>query len=313
MYYTSLPDHTQKEFDEAAHFSQFKQHNIIFNALAARTYDVNHVGCLSVKRVLSGEEWYGVNGRQLAARPGKFLILNNDQDYSCRVDTSGEVRIQSVFFKTSFAASVFRDTMAGEETLLDDPEGAAPSSLEFYQTLNDMDSQLERQFESLMSILDGNGYTSSRVDEHLVFLLRHLVVRHKSEIKRAEQVDALKPATRKEIYKRLCIAKDFLHSSFADNLDLDGISHTACLSSPQLVRQFKAVFHTTPYQYLTRIRLNHAGRLLRDSSIPVQEVTWQCGFENTSAFSRAFKAFYGVTPLHYRSPDNQKQKAGQHC
>jgi AraC-like DNA-binding protein len=72
------------------------------------------------------------------------------------------------------------------------------------------------------------------------------------------------------------------------------------MSVPQLVRQFKAVFLTTPHQYLIRLRLAHAARWLKQSSMPVHEITWMCGFENTSAFCRAFRAAYGVHPLGYK-------------
>ncbi|HWK02497.1 MAG TPA: AraC family transcriptional regulator [Puia sp.] len=300
MYYTSLPDHSKPGFDEQSHFSQFKRQNIVFNALAGKSYRVRHVGCLSIKTILSGEEWYEINNRPLAVRPGQFLILNDNQDYTCQVDTAGEVRIQSVFFQAAFASAVFRDALTRESVLLDNPFEAEGPSLEFFQTLYDTDTGLMQRLGSLIASLNEYGYDSNRVDEHLVFLLHHLIRTHKKEAERARRVSAIKPATKKEIYKRLCIAKDFLHSTFMDKQNLSGISRTACLSSPQLVRQFKAVFRTTPHQYLTRIRLTHAAGLLKQTSTPVHEITWKCGFENTSAFCRAFKTEYGVPPLHFR-------------
>ncbi|MBA4055529.1 MAG: AraC family transcriptional regulator, partial [Marivirga sp.] len=97
-----------------------------------------------------------------------------------------------------------------------------------------------------------------------------------------------------------CVAKDLLHSTFMDNPDLSEISNAACLSIPQLVRQFKAVFQTTPHQYLIRIRLVHAAGLLKHTDTSISDITFASGFENTSAFCRAFKSEYGVPPLHFR-------------
>src|SRR4051812_39513767 len=121
MYFTALPDHSQPGFNEQSHFNRFKKHNVIFNALSRQSHCDNHVGCLSFKTVLSGEEWYGVNHRQLAVRPGQFLILNNDQSYSCYIDTCEPVRTLSVFFKKEFASAIFHDTLNKEESLLDNP------------------------------------------------------------------------------------------------------------------------------------------------------------------------------------------------
>jgi AraC family transcriptional regulator len=300
MYFTSLPDNSKPGFDEQLHFSKFKRHNIIFNAMSSKSYCERHVGCLSIKTVLSGEEWYGVDHRQMAVRPGQFLILNDDQDYSCRIDSAGKVRVQSVFFKKEFVSAVFSDALRNEESSLDHPNETGGQALEFFQTLNDIDPGLETQLQGLISALNKNGYDSNMVDERLVFLLQHLIQTHKKEVDRAGRVSAVKAATRAEIYKRLCFAKDLLHSSFMDRPDLSVISNTACLSAPQLIRQFKAVFQSTPHQYLTRIRLAHAARLLRHTSAPVHEITWKCGFENTSAFCRAFKTEYGVAPLQFR-------------
>ncbi|MCF3108070.1 helix-turn-helix domain-containing protein [Niabella sp. CC-SYL272] len=61
-------------------------------------------------------------------------------------------------------------------------------------------------------------------------------------------------------------------------------------------------FSLHPYQYLIRLRLEHAAQLLQQTTVPVQEITWICGFENTSAFSRAFRSVYGIQPSVYRRP-----------
>lgn len=300
MYYTNLPDHKEPGFDEQLHFSQFRNQNIIFNALASKSVCENHVGCLSFKTVMNGEEWYGINNHRKAVRFGQFLILNDDQTYSSSIDMEGEVRSISVFFRKEFATAVFHDAVSSEETLLDTPFDLGSKSLEFFQTLYAVDSELQQQLIYLLSGLNNWGYDSNKVDEHLTFLLNHVIRSHKVEKYRADQINAIKPGTRTEIYKRLCIAKDLLHSTFNNKLDLSIISNEACLSTPQLIRQFKAVFQTTPHQYLTRIRLAHAAKLLKQTKAHVNEITLACGFEDASAFGRAFKMEFGVTPLYFR-------------
>ena len=300
MYFTSLPDHTKPGFDEALHFSRFKQHNIIFNAESSASNCDNHVGCLSFKTVLSGEEWYGINRQRLVVRPGQFLILNDDQNYSCRSDNGEKLRILSVFFKKEFAASVFRDALHTESFLLDEALNNGTQSPEFFQTLNHITPELQLQLSGLLTALDQEGYEENMMDEYLVFLLHQLIRTHKSEFNRVGQVAALKSSTRTEIYKRLCVAKDILHSTYMEHTDLAHISNLACLSVPQLVRQFKAVFRITPHQYLIRVRLKHAADLLKLTNKPIHEITWMTGFENVSAFCRAFKSGYGVQPVNFR-------------
>jgi len=301
MYFTSLPDHTEPGFDEALHFSRFKKNNIIFNAASRGSNCDDHVGCLSFKTVLSGEEWYGINNHRVALRPGRFLVLNDDQSYSCFSNKGEDLKILSVFFKKEFAAAVFYDTLHTEERSLENPIAIDKKLPEFFQTLHTISPGLQQQLSGLITALNNQGYNAAMTDEWLAFILRHLIQTLGEDTNRLKNVDALKPATKTEIYKRVCIAKDILHSSYTDNLDLDALSRSAFLSVPQLVRQFKTVFHTTPYQYLIRIRLKNAADILQNTRKPVHEIAWQCGFENTSAFCRAFKSVYGEQPMNFRN------------
>src|SRR6187397_3690481 len=99
MYFTQLPDHKEPGFNEQLHFSKFGKQNIVFDAEATKSECGRHVGCLSIKTVSRGEEWYTLGGRELAVRPGQFLILNDDQEYSCRINGPEKTKMLSVFFK----------------------------------------------------------------------------------------------------------------------------------------------------------------------------------------------------------------------
>jgi AraC family transcriptional regulator len=322
MYFTTLPDHNAPGFDEQAHFSRFSQHNVIFNAFSRESHCDDHVGCLSLKTVLSGEEWYQVDGRHVAVRPGQFLILNDDQRYSSSIHKGNGAQSLSVFFQQEFAASVFHDMLRPEEQLLDNPHDLhhprdlrhprdlsdprhphVPrfSTPEFFQTLHPIEPNLAAALTSLLTRLDIEGDDQSRTDEQLVFLLQYLVRAYRSDRQFLQQVNAVKPSTKREIYKRLCTARDILHSFFQEPLDLSDLSTRACLSTPQLIRQFKAVFGQTPYQYLVDIRLRHAAKSLKETSTPVTEITWRSGFNDPSAFCRAFRTAYGISPEQFRT------------
>ena len=299
MYLTSLPDHSSPNFDQDLHFRRFKMQNVVFNTVSSYSFCDDHVGCLSFKTILKGEEWYGINKRKLAIRPGQFLILNDEQNYSCKIDTMDKVRGLSVFFQKDFAAQVFQDTLKSEVELLDNPFYKNNEQPEFFQTLNDIDPELQLQLVRLISGLENNGYDDG-AEEQLFFLLSYLIKTLKSDTEKIAGVSAIKPSSKIEIYKRLCIAKDFLHSTFMEKPDLKLLASIACLSVPQLIRQFKSVFKVTPHQYLIQIKLKQAVDLLKNTDKPIHEITWACGFENVSAFCRAFKSAYGFQPLIFR-------------
>jgi AraC family transcriptional regulator len=300
MYINSLPDHSKPGFDKKAHFELFKTHNVIVNAVTRKSYCKEHVGCLSFKTVLSGTEKYIVNGNLIAVKPGQFLILNHDQPYSSEIETNVDVRSVAFFFKPKFAASVVRDSQQLDVKLSDDcsdHEGQIP---EFFQTLYHLQPNLMDYIAGMIYSMNDDGYYKSRADEFMMGLLRHLLLEHRLVMRQTRKITAVKFSTRKEIYRRLCVAKDVLHSSFRDDIDLDLVSQNAAISVPQLIRYFKQVFGVSPHQYLTAVRMQHAAALLLDNKSPLQEITWQCGFEDASSFCRLFKKYYGYSPFVYQ-------------
>jgi AraC family transcriptional regulator len=303
MYLTSLPDHSHPGFNEASHFRRFKEQNVIFNTLSRTSYCDEHVGCLSFKTILYGEEWYGIDNRRLAIRPGQFLILNDEQNYSCRINSLEHVQGFSVFFQNEFASEIFRNTLKSDLELLEDPFCWKNEQPFFFQTLHTIGPDLQLQLNKLIKDLQSDGYHAG-TEEQLVFLLRYLIKTLREDSKRSGEIAAIKPASKNEIFKRVCIARDVLHSTFMEQMDLKVLSTASCLSVPQLIRQFKSVFNVTPHQYLVRIRLEQAAALLKNTKDPINEITWACGFENVSAFCRAFKNAYGKQPLIYRQTNS---------
>ena len=52
--------------------------------------------------------------------------------------------------------------------------------------------------------------------------------------------------------------------------------------------------------YLTNIRMEQARKLLLSTSLPIAEVSEQCGYSDCRVFTKAFKKAEGVTPSQYR-------------
>jgi transcriptional regulator GlxA family with amidase domain len=65
-------------------------------------------------------------------------------------------------------------------------------------------------------------------------------------------------------------------------------------------RRFRAATGTTPIEYLQNVRVEEAKRLLESSTLPVEDVGYEVGYEDASFFRRLFKRSVGLTPSAYR-------------
>ena len=71
--------------------------------------------------------------------------------------------------------------------------------------------------------------------------------------------------------------------------------------SPSRLRDlFKRATGLSPKRFQMRARLLKAGRLLRETDLPIADVAEQTGFESIYAFSHRFRRAVGCTPTSYR-------------
>jgi AraC family transcriptional regulator len=89
-----------------------------------------------------------------------------------------------------------------------------------------------------------------------------------------EQVDRIaliRPATRREVYRRISLATDFLHTHYAQDVDLTTLAKMAYLSKYHFLRLFSLVHGVTPRTYLQRKRISVAIRLLESTRMTMSE------------------------------------------
>jgi transcriptional regulator GlxA family with amidase domain len=78
------------------------------------------------------------------------------------------------------------------------------------------------------------------------------------------------------------------------------ITSLADIPERTLKRRFKAATGNSLIQYLQNLRVEEAKRLLESSDMPVDDISAEAGYSDTSFFRRVFKRLTGLTPSHYR-------------
>jgi len=74
----------------------------------------------------------------------------------------------------------------------------------------------------------------------------------------------------------------------------------AFLSPYHYHRLFAHTFGETPHEFITKLRIDRAKRLLACEQLPVTDVCFAVGYESLGSFSTLFRTMVGYSPSAYQ-------------
>ena len=93
---------------------------------------------------------------------------------------------------------------------------------------------------------------------------------------------------------------DLMQRQLDKELPLAAMASKAAMSERTFIRRFKEATGTTPGNWLTGIRLDHARSLLERSNFSVERVAEKCGFGSGATLRHHFREKFGTSPVAYR-------------
>lgn len=97
-------------------------------------------------------------------------------------------------------------------------------------------------------------------------------------------------------------------SDLEKNWSLKDFSNTCGYCENQIIKIFRGETGMTPHAYLTRLKMNMAKQFLSTTSLPVQQISQDCGFGSYVNFYKEFVRSEGCSPTFWRNkqlfPDN---------
>lgn len=101
--------------------------------------------------------------------------------------------------------------------------------------------------------------------------------------------------------RRMKAMLSFLEAHYAEELTLEQISESACISVTECMRCFRRSIGVSPIRFLKERRLQHAADMLRHTEMSISGIAASCGFLDMSYFAKSFRQLYGITPTAYRN------------
>lgn len=81
------------------------------------------------------------------------------------------------------------------------------------------------------------------------------------------------------------------------------------MSTRNFIRRFKKATNNTPLEYLQRVKIEAAKKMLERSSETISILMFEVGYNDAKTFRNVFKRATGLSPQDYRKKYNRKMNA----
>jgi AraC-like DNA-binding protein len=228
--------------------------------------------------------------------PFNYLVLSVPLPAECEWTASPEEPLLLVAINVD-------PTMLGEMLLEMDeplpPIGPTPRGISTTPMSEELGGAVIRLLECLKSPLDSHMLGRQTVREIVYRVLQ------------GEQGGALRSlASRDEHFSRIARVLKYIHAEYARPLSAEELARRAGMSVSAFHHNFKLVTASSPLQYLKRIRLDQARRLMAHDGYNASTAARAVGYESPSQFSREFKRLFGVTPAEEAEHSRARLLAG---
>lgn len=101
-------------------------------------------------------------------------------------------------------------------------------------------------------------------------------------------------------------AQEFIETNLTEHLSVDDLAVKFAIGRRHFDRRFKKATNNTPAEYIQRVRIEAAKKMLEISKKNVNEVMYEVGYNDTKSFRTVFKKITGLSPIDYRNKYNNE-------
>lgn len=257
-----------------------------------RYYELHWHDFFEVTYYYEGRGQNIINGKSYEIKPGCAVFLTPTDYHEIIVD---EMMIETTLMINPdvIPDEIVSDTVAGYEAICCYVEGEERERVE---TLLDM-IQNEFRWKSDYGLI---------CQKNLVSLIVAMLVRNYENAagKNGEETPRTTGKNEK-IFKR---AMSYILMHFTENPSLSEIAEHLGYSPCYFSRHFHEICGVSYKEYVRKLRLNHAKRLLLSCDMSVAEVGRSSGYATLQVFLSDFKKAYGETPTAFRKRYLEKRE-----
>lgn len=232
--------------------------------------------------VIGGSGYQILNGKKYELKKSAFYILNNTDFHEIHV-TEPLCLTNIRFDESLIGIDILREFLTLENNIF------------FYANVSEY-KQIDFFLKTLLNEYNKKDiYNKNVISNLLECILIFAIRKFKSAAQNHPQNVSL-------VQKVLL----YLHAHFRKNPSCTETAEIFCVNPNYLSTVFHKETGMTYKQYLNKIKINYAKKLIVSTDVSITEISYACGFSTFAHFLRIFKMHFGITPGQLR--ENLKQK-----
>ena len=309
MYLTEFPDIQWIRRNAAQGFSEGKDYrgntlpdrgwpNVVLKVDSSHTERDHIKGPFSLFYNLQGKSLIGLDNQWYGVSDQFYCLSNQDQAFNLHIPKEQSTVTSNIHFGQSLFNEVAQSLSRSSDWMLDNQAMDSRAMFECLPKTEWMSTQLMGKLHELHSYRThvGTDYSLDREYELLGEVLESVLLANHQKLQRQQHIQSQKASTRNELFQRISIAIDYIHSNDLSHLDLDSIAQNCGLSKFHLIRVFKEIYQQIPAQYIAYLKLQKAQFLMNHTGQPLSAIALTLGFSELSAFTRFYKRMTGQAP-----------------
>ena len=244
------------------------------------TYEPHFHNAYEMIYILKGRIRMVFNNRVLTAGPDSLTFISNLEEHSIALIEEPYERYYVII------PSGPADRMVGDSKLLSLFKNR-PLSFKNVFDVSAIKSEVSGLFAALLE-------DSRRPDEYAeagigCLLKRLLICVYRNN---RDQFPLLRENVRAQVYD----VQKYFDRHFREHISVEEVAGSFYISACYLSHCFKELTGFSPKRYIMLNRLAYAKNLLANTEMPVSEIAFRSGFNDTNNFIRHFKEHHNITP-----------------
>lgn len=236
--------------------------------------------------VYSGNAVHIYNGKQTQIGSGEYVFIDFNSEHSIKEKSEGFNAITCTFVP-EFVDSTLPGITGIGEVLKSYNINLVSRSLSEVCFFDDRDGRILRLLELMLD-------EYRRKDAGYLSIIRSCLIQ--ILVLTARRTELVSSRTDERIGE----IADYVYRNYSEGITLDKVSRKFYCSLSNISILFKKQMGMTFTEYLRKVRLSAACRLLVNTDKSVGEIAEAVGYSDVRSFRKHFRDTYGMTPLRFR-------------